>query len=816
MNREVYWILRKKVFSIVFRIKKILYRVINFISDIKENMSFRGMMIKYSVLGILKAIALTIILMCFDRVITLKIKDIPDVDNQLFLSTIIAGIGIAGVILGLYCANITSIHSARYANAPKHVSNSFQKDRLTRKCITGIVDYIIFGLIVITVSLLTIKMSWAVVIAFVYFSVKLVVSYSIAGNRTYQLADVYRLATDAHRNLYHVISKKLNHILFATDINFQNHFLKIAEEQINLLKEIQKFGENINKGKIVDNSTMVELMRSNLSLIELYWMEKESISRSSLWFRVMPKYQRWHFTGSTEASITLQTGTALKTKEEHHYWWFEEELISINKLFLNNLLEQEDFSSVYMYLNIYDKMCSTAIKYKEANYFIGHIDWIKELLEKNMVSNDMEGEERKFFAGVIESISLLYLDLILESNKAYQEFDLEKIVSKIISAIDSGEEAEKNRNIRGRQEIDFYKKIVTEIKVEYKRITPNWVIKQQIAKEEYIYLNSLLDIIREGMNQAFNLGKVLLEKNLYFEACIVLTRFYECEAKLTRFIKIAEYRKDELVSSQIDKELKWNEFRLKKLQDTMVEWKKEVPTLLHESSRQFALENWNNREEYPDFLGECYNHICEDAVDAIISSDIKQFEIDFDNLSKLMLLYQEYIRSDFIRNKDLYRVEYVYYMFTSPIVEWAQIGGLAILWGEFYSDDNWMECVKKSSDFIFRKDGEHQTGLAETLIEYIQVRNQFMIGIAGRDILETGWQQSVANAISDSGICKAEYEMFGCHLKTNSKLLKAFCPNFMDLGFVIDTSEVFWVICANPFLNEDKRYHTRYSWEDKL
>ena len=41
-----------------------------------------------------------------------------------------------------------------------------------------------------------------------------------------------------------------------------------------------------------------------------------------------------------------------------------------------------------------------------------------------------------------------------------------------------------------------------------------------------------------------------------------------------------------------------------------------------------------------------------------------------------MLLYQEYIRTDFIKNKDLYRVEYAYYMFTSPIVEWAQIGGL--------------------------------------------------------------------------------------------------------------------------------------------
>ena len=223
----------------------------------------------------------------------------------------------------------------------------------------------------------------------------------------------------------------------------------------------------------------------------------------------------------------------------------------------------------------------------------------------------------------------------------------------------------------------------------------------------------------------------------------------------------------------------------------------------------------NNREDYPDFLGECYNHICEDAVDSITNGDKKQFEIDFENLSKLMLLYQEYIRTDFVKNKDLYRVEYAYYTFTSPIVEWAQIGGLAILWGEFYEDSEWKTCVSKSSNFIFRKDGEI-TDLAGQLIEYIQHRDRFMYGIGSRDILETGWQQRVANTLRSSGICETEYVMFDRHIKTDSKLLKAFCPDFMDMGFIIDPSEVFWVICVNPFVSDDKKFHTRYSWEDKL
>lgn len=53
-------------------------------------------------------------------------------------------------------------------------------------------------------------------------------------------------------------------------------------------------------------------------------------------------------------------------------------------------------------------------------------------------------------------------------------------------------------------------------------------------------------------------------------------------------------------------------------------------------------------------------------------------------------------------------------------------------------------------------------------------------------------------------------------LKTESKLLNAFCQNFESMGFTTDPSEVYWVLCINPMLPEEKKFRTRYSWEDKL
>jgi len=809
MNKKMYWKIRKIILTVLFKCKSFVYRGIDFTEANIEYKSFKALIFKKAFWGVLRGLLFAFVLLYLDGLL-LKIKNTPIVDGNIVVNVVIGGISVAGVILGLYCANISSIYSMRYANAPKSIANAFQYDRLIRKCTSAIIDYIIFGFIIIVEVLLNLDISWATTLTTTIWSVIVIISYSIAGNRSYQLSDIYRVADDSYIILHRIILRNVCQKVFSTDANFQNHFLKVAEKQIELLKTIQKYGSGITRN---DNSTMVEFMCNNLALIENYWKIKKSIGRTSLWFRDEVKYQKWHLTSDIETSIPLRTGTTLRIKCEHNYWWFEDEIMSINRSCLNNLIEERDFTSLYKYLNIFEKMCRIAISCKEVNYYVNHVNYFKNLIEKNVIEEEDVNEQKKSFTGVVEMISLLYLNLILESSKFCDDFDINKIIAKVISSIDAGKDIEKSSSIRGRDNIDFYNKILTEVSVEGKRITPDWLIKQCVAKEEYVYLNSLIDIVREGINHIFNLGKLFADKHLYFEACIILTRFYEYESKLIRFIKMASEYEDEIKKLHVDSNKKWDEFRIDKLKNTLYKWKNLVPKLLFNSSSEFALENWENRDEYPDFLGECYNHICEDIIESIINNDIKQFKIDFENLSELMLLYQEYIRSDFIKNKDLYRIEYAYYMFTSPIVEWAQIGGLAILWGEFYSCDDWIQSVKKGAKIILKND-DKLADFSEKLIDYIQRRERFMI-TGSRDILEIRWKQSVINAIKKSGKCEAEYEMYGKRLKTDSKLLQAFCSDFMEIGFR-DTSEVFWILCVNPLLPKEKRFKTRYSWEDKM
>ena len=66
-------------------------------------------------------------------------------DIGVVTAIIVGGMGIAGVILGLYCSSIASIYSQKYSSAPKSISDAFHRDIITNKSIKQITGFIAFG-----------------------------------------------------------------------------------------------------------------------------------------------------------------------------------------------------------------------------------------------------------------------------------------------------------------------------------------------------------------------------------------------------------------------------------------------------------------------------------------------------------------------------------------------------------------------------------------------------------------------------------------------------------------------------------------------
>lgn len=84
----------------------------------KEYWSFDRLLLERFVSGVIKGIILATILGLLDKLL-LSIGVILVINSNILSDVLIGELGVAGVILGLYCSNISSIYSTRYANAPE-------------------------------------------------------------------------------------------------------------------------------------------------------------------------------------------------------------------------------------------------------------------------------------------------------------------------------------------------------------------------------------------------------------------------------------------------------------------------------------------------------------------------------------------------------------------------------------------------------------------------------------------------------------------------------------------------------------------------
>lgn len=240
----------------------------------KEYKSFKKILLEKFISGSFRGLILAVVFRQFDIYLSNACIKFT-LNKDLFANVIIGELGVAGVILGLYCSNISSVYSTRYANAPEKIAIAFQYDRLTVKCLNSISGFIIYGTIILIELLMELKVGWISGGALIIWSILVVISFGITGNRIYQLSDVFRISDDAVIILERVISKYINRGLYAMDDNYQNHFCKVATEKIELLKTIQEYGCD---SKLPTNSSILNFMCTNLELIEQYWLTKRDIS----------------------------------------------------------------------------------------------------------------------------------------------------------------------------------------------------------------------------------------------------------------------------------------------------------------------------------------------------------------------------------------------------------------------------------------------------------------------------------------------------------------------------------------------------------
>lgn len=799
MNNKLYWSTRKKINKIVFRAKSFYYKFFQKIELIYRNRNYRILLSKKILIELLKCFVLLYAFHQIDKVLMEQFK-LTEISNDIFIDIIITCIEIFGVILGLFCANVSTVYSSRYSNVSGEITNLFLRDRKINSCIWAITDFIIICLGTLVLILKREKICWGTVLEVGVFAIVALVNYGFVNSRTYQLSNITRVLDDEYSDIETIVSKKIKEKPYINDISFQKFFQRRCEI---IIHNFDCVIDQLISSHDDNSISLLELMKHNNFLINVYWRVKRLILNDSYWFREKAEYRRWHATDSTEIMIAMNTGTGLNVGFKKDKWWFEDAIFGLNQKCMKYLNEAKNYAYICDYLFDLIRLSDVAISSGEIRYYSSIINGIIEDIKKD-ADNKKNEEISDDYLALIDTASLFYINIILSTEKYHYNYNFSKTSDVIIKEIDTNNSINNCKTIRNSTRYIFYKKVFKERRIEGRRITPDWVIKQQIALEEHENLLSIEEAIDFGVRKLFDFGAELKDKNLI--KCTILTRFYEYRSKLNRLFIAQKNVEEELIRYIKEEKISQKKSSVSKLEDTLQNFNIKIPKELARCVSGFVLANWENRDN-PDYLGETFHFVCQDTVDSICKDNLQQFRIDYDSLTRLMLLYQEYIRADLI-NKNT-NPTYIFKTFISPIIEWAEIGGLAILWGEFNKNNEWKKAVADiTNDIIFR---EGNIGLAEKITELINAKNDMFL-MNSSDLLTTGWKSYVENTIKKKCNIEYTYTRFSKELKTDSELLKIVCDGF-DFRFNKDPSEVYLILCLNPRLDDEKKYKTKFGWE---
>lgn len=817
MNTKLYWIIRDRWIKVVFFAKKRWFSMTNKRYNEKKTKSFFFLILKTVILQSFKAGVMCLIVLFLDRLLLCFINQ-ESLDHQFFLDIVIGGIGVAGVILGLYCSNMAAMFSSKYTNAPESINKLYQRDIITNKCVKQIIGYITFCLGLLAVCIAEIDFSFITVILILLLTIRTIITFSISGNRAYDLSNTYRIADAVYPDILYVMDKLTKRTHIDGDKNFQYHYRRMCIDYLRILRDIAIYNKPNSENQ---TAPIITFLKNNLTVLFVYIKEKSYIPYNSLWFAEKTQYQQWHTASDAEVTAKIKFGLMLDTKNVRDYMWFESEFEKVNQICFDVLLKTEDYSSVYNYIAVLSTLSEGITDSNSIAYWNQYVKSLKESLFPIISKKQGIKTVDDKVAGIADAYAAVCFNFVLSICLYIDQLDIDSILNYAVS-IDSYANIDfrKGAHLNNEPMEDLYRRIETEIKVEKQRVTPHWYIEQKVAQKLFDHINLLSFQMADMFQFAFSVGNELLNDKCYYNAAIWFCRLSELDAKLSYrriYEKIIDLEKA-LWAHKKDSKIIWSDSSINKSIDIIKDISRKLPQSLKKCSGIFAITHQENRTEFPDLLGYSYNRFCDCLITAIANGDCITFRSLYDGFLETTLMYQEYVRTDVIKRKEEHMQGAVFHVFSAPIFEYAMISGLAILWGEFVGSQEWRKTVEEEIEPYTDKSKEEKHRVLPYINQIVSARKSTQLGIGNRDIIESGWEQMISAAIRNHPKYKiADGKFEQRFIACDSKLFTAFTSHFLvDLGVIHDVEELFCVLCVNPYVQEKEKYHTRSKWEETI
>lgn len=812
---------RKLISNLKFNLKKLTYENRIRFERIQENLTFKKSIIKIVRNSLIKNIIFILFLIILDRLFVSKkvflilpynfhylqlwfnnINKIIMSNISIFSEILSVIVGAAGVFLGLYCSNIMSMYSEKYANATQNISRVYENDILTNKCIKMITDYILFFIIILFLLVIQVKIGFLILLITIFKGLEIIVSFGFMSRRTYQFSDTYYITNSVFGELYKILDHLKKDKYFFNDKNFQYYYRNSAKKKLEVLMEINEF--NLNKTSDNLSNNIINFMQHVFYFLNDYWKVKKRIPDDSYWYDDKVFYKRWYKSSDNEIILALNTGTMVPHETIRNHLWIEEILMGIIDKSFSYLVSNNDYLNVLKWIGFVKNISTNAIEVGDFDFYVDYLYKIQKSIQNDFVPKVYPVEIKMAFA---EYVIVNYLNFLVEVRKYVEN---EENFLHDIKSFEKSNGKPLNQYYRHLDIRKFYDNIATEIKIEGKRITPEWYINQALAKHCYDDLINIYKKIDVIVNEYIT-GFVdsLFEQNDNAGAVIAIAKYNEILSKLYYAENSLKKRLEGLLIFYNDKNTVWQEMPQMDIYNKFKSTYNKIFPKWCRSTIHFVKENWNSYNEYPDVLGACYMYLCELLIETIETEEFEVFKENYENLFDIMLLYYEYCKQELYPITNSSQNIQTISLRTNPIVEFGMISGYAYLWGELSNDSRWKDLVLSCTNNKIVK-GNYIGNMCQIL----QTVSDSFPFIRSHDILHNQWIRRMNIMFEEKGKISWKESHFRYEYDGDSILLKLVLNNKENSDFLkYKAYEIYAVAVLNRFLSVDKKYHARDRWE---
>lgn len=737
-----------------------------------------------------------------DNGIINSIKTIVNINIDIFYQFLICGIGVAGVFLALYYSNISTVYSNQYSNAPNQIRLLFEKEIANNSAIGKLNHYIILSVLLILLMTIDINVWYFSISIMIIETIQIVINFTILGNKIYEFSDEYNVLENSRKTLNFYIRSATNKGYQFDEKNFQNHY---GKESNKILENLKIANDYIlaDKKKLKDNS-ILNFLINNLFLIATYLQQKNRIFYDSLWFQNEIQYKRWYETSFIETSTAIMTGTELTYQHIKNRDWFEEKILVMNNNCIDNLLETSNINIIINYIAYYNTLIKMWIYYGNIELIYQNIRDITYKVYNYIVKRNVY---TKNDYDLLQSISVLYINFILECKEYVENISLNRLnkFEKKHYKYNTKNFLEFNDKVLNSE--DFYrvfKSMENEIKIEKKKITPNWYIKQRASNLYMKEFNNILKQIENVYNLNLEMGNKLFEQGQYEFSNIFIINENEMNNKIEFIKSMLTLKNNELKESYVEKSYKFEKSNLENFYNVIEQKHKEIPNLWIKSATAWGIQKTHTKKE-KDVFGFCYNNLIKYGFKTIINFDFDEFSRYYKEIFGLSVLSETVIHEDIEKDNNI-SDNYKFQFQMSGLYSMFELSGYAILVGEILKDKSWLETIRTvTKDFFDKLEEEKCKIIFDKWIKIIELDEGTIFQF---DTMKySDWERRFTNSIQESG--KLEFEqvgMFGQKRVINTEMLKEIYYDGDLKGFFANMKEIYALACLNKIEKGNVKY----------